>query len=230
MLKNAEFRQPPFYIKLLFAPLRLFFYLLYHQMAWTYDWVAAIVSLGLWQEWVLSILPYLDGKNILELGHGPGHLQKALHNKNGSPAHIFGLDASPQMSRIARRNLNRAGIIPDLVNGKAERLPFAARVFQTVASTFPSEYILHQSTLEEVYRILAPGGRLVVLTSAFITGRRYRDQAASWLFRVTRQSSPLDRRLLKTAHQAGFQVRAKEIKLKTSLIILFIAEKEPGGP
>ena len=58
--------------------LRFFFHLLYHQFAWTYDWVAAGVSLGRWNEWVRSILPYMQEGRILELGHGPGHLQAEL--------------------------------------------------------------------------------------------------------------------------------------------------------
>ncbi len=207
-------------------PLRIFFYLLYHQMAWTYDWVAAAVSIGLWQKWVLSVIPYLDGAMLLELGHGPGHLQKALWGKKDVPRSIIGLDASPQMGRIASRRLKRSGISPNLVNGFAQNLPFLNEAFQSVVATFPTEYIFNPSTLAEIYRVLAPGGRLVVLTSALITGRRRREKTAAWLFNVTGQSSPLDRRLLEPARQAGFRVKVEEIKLKSSVLILLIAEKE----
>ena len=225
MNNSSEQYRIPFYVRLLFWPLRIFFYLLYHQFAWTYDWVAAIVSLGLWQSWVLSIMPYLEGDHILELGFGPGHLQRALWGKESMSASIFGLDASPQMGRIAWRNLKRSGIVPNLVNGNARNLPFSNDAFGSVAATFPTEYIFHVSTLAEIYRVLKPGGRMVVLTSAFITGRRRQERSAAWLFRVTGQSSPLERRLLSPARQAGFQVRVEEVKLKTSVLMLLIAEK-----
>jgi ubiquinone/menaquinone biosynthesis C-methylase UbiE len=225
-MSNGTDKNPfPFCVRLLFWPLRIFFHLLYHQFAWTYDWVAAIVSLGLWQTWVLSVLPYLEGGRILELGHGPGHLQDALYKNKRTMGFIVGLDASPQMSRIAKRNLRKSGIIPNLVNGNARNLPFCEETFHRVAATFPSEYILHSSTLSEIHRVLIPGGRLVVLTTALITGQRRRDQTAAWLFKVTGQSSSLERRLLDPARQAGFEVKLEKIKLKSSLLILFIAEK-----
>ena len=58
--------------------LRLFFRLLYHQLAFTYDLVAASVSFNRWKDWVMSVVPFIEGKRILEIGHGPGHLQRLL--------------------------------------------------------------------------------------------------------------------------------------------------------
>ena len=199
-------------------------------MAWTYDWVAAAVSLGLWQKWVNSILPYIGGECILELGYGPGHLQKAIWKNARIKPLVCGVDASSQMARIARRNLRRAGISPNLINGNSQNLPFPANTFQTVAATFPTEYIFHPSTLAEVYRILEPGGRLVVLTSAIITGSRRLEKTAAWLFKVTGQSSLWEGRLLEPARQAGLQARVEEVKLKSSLLIFFIADKGEQNP
>lgn len=66
---------------------------------------------------------------------------------------------------------------------------------------------------------------MVVLTSAFITGQHRQEQTAAWLFRVTGQSSPLEKRLLGPARQAGFQVRVEEVRLRSSVLMLLIAEK-----
>jgi ubiquinone/menaquinone biosynthesis C-methylase UbiE len=215
----------PGWIQLLFWPLRLFFYLLYHQMAWTYDWVAGVVSLGSWQKWVLSVIPYLQGACILELGYGPGHLQMALREKFNTPGTIFGLDASPQMSRIAGHRLKRFGFSPNLVNGTAQNLPYPAGIFQSVAATFPTQYIFDRSSLAEIYRVLAPGGRLVVLTTALITGRSLLEKSAASLFKITGQSTPMERHLLEPARQAGFHVKVQPIRLKSSILMLLIAEK-----
>ena len=84
--------------------LRFFFRLLYHQFAFTYDLVAATVSLGRWKDWVLSVLPFIEGNRILEIGHGPGHLQRALLDRN---LLAVGIDESPQMGHLAKRNLTR---------------------------------------------------------------------------------------------------------------------------
>jgi ubiquinone/menaquinone biosynthesis C-methylase UbiE len=230
MHNNPGGDKPPFWARLLFRFLRFFFYLLYHPMAWTYDWVAAVVSLGSWQKWVYSIIPYIRGARILELGYGPGHLQKALWKNGTLKSLVCGIDVSSQMARIARRSLRRAGISPDLINGYAQNLPFPANTFQTVAATFPAEYIFHPSTLAEVYRILEPGGRFVVLTSAIITGSRRLEKTAAWLFKVTRQSSLWEGRLLEPARQAGFQARVEEIQLNSSLLIYVIADKAEQNP
>ncbi|MFN2198120.1 MAG: hypothetical protein ACK2UW_18520, partial [Anaerolineales bacterium] len=67
------------YIKnILSTFLRWFFRHLYTDLAWSYDYVASTVSLGLWNEWVLSVLTDMIRPPILEIGHGPGHLQAAL--------------------------------------------------------------------------------------------------------------------------------------------------------
>ena len=102
---QAYHRLPAGY-RYLAASLNTFFHLLYHQFAWTYDWVAAIVSLGRWKDWISATLPYLDGPLVLEIGHGPGHLQVALQAKG---IQAVGLDASAQMGRQADRCRSAAG-------------------------------------------------------------------------------------------------------------------------
>src|SRR4030065_1593661 len=93
--------------RLLVILLRSFFKLLYHQFAWTYDWVASIVSLGAWKSWVLSAPSYLDSRRTLEIGFGPGHLQLALHQMGIT---TIGLDESKQMANTARLRLLRQGL------------------------------------------------------------------------------------------------------------------------
>ncbi|MEW6241946.1 MAG: class I SAM-dependent methyltransferase, partial [Chloroflexota bacterium] len=56
--------------------LRVFYHWLYHPFAWVYDFVAAVVSLGRWNEWIMTVMPLIEGTRILELGHGPGPLQR----------------------------------------------------------------------------------------------------------------------------------------------------------
>lgn len=141
--------------------IRRAFHHFYREFAWSYDSVAALVSAGLWQRWILSALPDLHGR-ILELGFGPGHLQVALAQ---SPT-VAGLDASPHMVAQAATRLRRLGHVPRLVQGQAQALPFASASFDTLVATFPAEYILAPATQVEISRVLAPTGRLVLIPLA----------------------------------------------------------------
>lgn len=191
-------------------------------MAWTYDWVAAIVSLGMWHSWVQSVVPYLDGSRILELGHGPGHLQAELLKKGNL---IIGLDASRQMSQLAARRLWKKKYSPSLVRGFAQALPFADNSFQKIVSTFPSEYIVDPLTLAEINRVLEPGGQAIILALAWITGNKLLERAAGSLFHITGQAPEWEDRFLDPVKKAGFQAHVDWIDLKSSRLVIIVAEK-----
>lgn len=206
--------------------LRFFFWHFYHGFAWTYDSVAAVVSIGRWNDWVRSALPYVRGP-VLEIGHGPGHLQVCLHRSE--PGLVIGLDESPQMGRLARKRVRQAGFFNiNLTRGLAQSLPFADNTFETVVSTFPSEYIFEPPTLTEVRRVLAANGRFIVVPAAWIVGRRTLHKAAAWLFRVTAQSprfppEVMSERLRGHLEEAGFRPEFEVVRIRSSEVLVVIA-------
>lgn len=202
--------------------LRLFFRLLYGPFSWTYDWVAAIVSLGMWRDWVFSVLPYLGGGRILELGYGPGHLQQMLCQR-GKIA--FGLDGSRQMSYLARSRLHRKSCPIRLTCGQAQHLPFASGSIEQVVSTFPSEYIADTRTLKEIRRVLVRDGQLVILPVAWITGKGFLHRAAARLFEITGQAPQWDDLFLDPLRQAGFKSQSVQIDQKNSRVLIVQAYK-----
>jgi ubiquinone/menaquinone biosynthesis C-methylase UbiE len=202
--------------------LRLFFKLLYHHFAWTYDWVASIVSLGSWQKWVSSVLPYLDGPRILEIGFGPGHLQVTL-NRNGITT--YGLDESYQMVHIAYRRLTNLGLRTNLIRGDAQTLPFSGNCFHQVVMTFPSEDILHPTSLMEIRRVLVDGGMAIILPLAWITGRKPLERLAAWVNRITGETPDWNEKSLEPLHQAGFDGSWEMINFNTSKILIIRLRK-----
>jgi len=207
--------------------LRPFYFLLYHQFAWTYDLVAALISLGHWNEWVVSVLPYIHGRRVLELGHGPGHLQLALQ---AGGLQAFGLDESRQMGCQAARRLRQGGMEVRLARALAQNLPFAKGSFGSIALTFPSEFIFDPRTLTEITRVLAPGGELVILPFAWLVGIRPLERLAAWLFRVTGEVPPrpgeLDPRLKERFSRAGLETRQEIVHQDASLLLFIIARKK----
>lgn len=213
-------------MQLLTHILHTFFDLLYHPFAWIYDLVAWTVSLGRWKDWVKSVLPFIEGTRVLELGHGPGHLQRILRGQN---LLTVGLDESRQMGNLAKKRLFYSGYTqPGLIRGLAQFLPLPANAFDTIVTTFPAEYIFDEQTLLEVRRTLKNGGRLIVLPVAWITGKGVLDRFLAWLFRFTGQA-PSDpileviEKLKEPFEKAGFVVETRQVEVKSSLLLILIA-------
>jgi ubiquinone/menaquinone biosynthesis C-methylase UbiE len=156
---------------------------LYAEFAWAYDLVSWVVSLGRWEAWRRVALRYLQGEQrILEVGCGTGHL---LHDLAGRARLVFGCDSSPAMLRQARR---RAGRMVPLCRARAQALPFSAAAFDTVVCTFPAGYISDPHTWAEFARVLAPGGRVVVVYGVSAGGRTLGQRLVRLLLALGRTS------------------------------------------
>lgn len=204
--------------------LRVFFRLLYNEMAFTYDWVSWTVSVGQWSSWQSAALPYVTGPRVLEVAHGPGHLLAALAERGDAPV---GFDLSPYMGRQAQRRLRARGwgTVP-LARGYAQFLPFASGIFTSVLSTFPTEFIVDGRVIAEFYRVLAPGGRVVFVPTAVITSGAISDRLAKKLFQITGQSSDdWFEPFIKRYEAAGFTARVESVRLPRSVVTVVIAEK-----
>ena len=202
------------------AFLRVFFKLLYHQFAFAYNLVAAAVSFNRWQDWVVEVIPFIEGTRILEIGHGPGHLQRILLRR-GLVA--VAIDESRQMSYLAKRRTDGSA---RLTRGLAQRLPFASKSFDTVVSTFPSEYIFDPRTMSEAMRCLSDGGRFIVLPAA-LPKNRFLD----WLFKVTGEapSEAMDVvrfKLKEPFVKAGFDAEIETLEVKSSTLLIVIARRK----
>lgn len=174
-------------------------------------------------------MPFLVGHDILEIGYGPGHLQAHLLTR--AKLSVSGLDESRQMTALARSRLRRNRLGPiNLARGRGQALPFATESFDTVVSTFPSEYIFDTQTMGEVHRVIRGSGSFVVIPAASIIGKSLSDRAAAWLFRVTHQAPPSPRevltsRLERTLREAGFEPEFETVEISASLVFIVISRK-----
>ena len=196
---------------------------LYNELAWTYDIVSWLISLGLWKTWVYTTLPHLRGEAVLELAHGPGHLLQALVERG---LHPIGLDLSPYMGHLARRRLSRRGYTVPLVRAYAQVLPFRNACFTAVVATFPTEFILDPATLREVARVLRSEGRLVIVPWALPRGSDPLSRFLGWLYRATGQTGPPYPRWEAGLKEAGFAPRVIRERIRDSEVMLIVAEKE----
>jgi ubiquinone/menaquinone biosynthesis C-methylase UbiE len=206
------------------------FRLLYNELAWTYDLVSWLASLGEWRAWQRAALPYVVGREVLEVGHGPGHMLLALQNGRFNPT---GLDLSPAMGRLARQRTQRT--VP-LVRGKVQALPFGPATFDTVLATFPTEYVVDPTTLTAVWRVLKDNGRFVIVPEARFTGRKRLQRLMEWLYVITgqrgngRSTTPATTDFtwqphLARFHHAGFHIQFHHHTLPRSQVTIIVATK-----
>jgi len=211
--------------------IRFGFRLLYNELAWAYDAVSWVVSLGNWREWQRAALPFIEGTHILEIGHGPGHMLATLQMAGYQ---VIGLDLSPFMGRLAQ---NRTAA--SLIRGKVQDLPFATAIFDTILSTFPTNFIIYPETITAVSRTLKPGGRFVIVPAGQLTGNSHIHRFIEWLYQITGQRQEpfsLDEsqqwplrdqwewfeELFRTN---GFEIDVKHIELDRSIATIMIADK-----
>lgn len=227
-----------FFERMWWRLVRLGFHLLYNELAWTYDVVSWLASLGEWRAWQQSALPYIHGRRVLELAHGPGHMLLDLAE---SGRHIVGVDLSPYMGRMARRRLRRADVTAALVRSRAQSLPFAAGSFDSVLSTFPTAFIAEEATMKAVHRVLRPGGRLVVVPEGHLDNRGVLPRFVNWLYRITGQregnftvdeeqywpaaDSPVWIAYRQAMEAAGFQLKIERVRLARGGASVVIASK-----
>jgi ubiquinone/menaquinone biosynthesis C-methylase UbiE len=202
------------------------FRLLYNELAWLYDPVSWIVSLGKWQRWQASIWPYLPpAGRILEIGSGPGHLLVEL---SASGYQVVGLDLSPAMLRLTRRRLGGQGLTTPVCRGRATALPFAPGRFDAVVLTFPTEFVYDPVCIRQLARALKDGGRLVVAETCRFQRRDLLARFLEWLYRITGQrgaAPDLPARL----DEADLAARRERVEVNGSSVTIVLAEKRKSA-
>lgn len=143
---------------------RRLFQLLYGPLAPYYDLISRTFFLGQWAHWQKSVLPFATGR-ILEVGAGTGALMEAAH---GDGRDWTALEPSPDMIRQIRKRpaFDRASKI--LVRGFVQNLPFQDGCFDTIVSTFPTEYVFDPSSLAELGRVTRRDGTILVVPGAVL--------------------------------------------------------------
>ena len=107
-----------------------------------------------------SLVP--PGSGFLEIAPGPGYLAIELA-RNGN-FKVTGVDISETFVRIARENAEREGVSVDFRRGNTSAMPFDANSFDFIVCRAAFKNFSEPvSALQEMHRVLRPGGRALII-------------------------------------------------------------------
>ena len=112
-------------------------------------------------KWIIPELEKSPVKSLLDIGCGSGDLIAALAIKHPN-WEIYGIDISDSMILQAKEKVASL----QLAVGNAHNLPYSDNMFDIVINTISFHHYEHSlQALNEMYRVLKPGGKLVLLDS-----------------------------------------------------------------
>ena len=139
----------------------------FHSVANKYDIKNDLMSLGMHRVWKLfttGVANIQVGQKILDIAGGTGDLALAFSKKVGSTGEVWLSDINSSMLEVGRDRLIDQGAILPCVQLDAENIPFPKNYFDLVTVSFGLRNMTHKElALKEMYRVIKPGGRTMVL-------------------------------------------------------------------
>ena len=105
------------------------------------------------------------GEAVLDVGCGTGGVTIPASQRVGAAGKAAGIDPSPEMIAVAGQKAHQKGLDIDFRVGVIEALPFPDESFDVVTSSLMMHHLPEQlqvKGLAEIYRVLKPGGRLLI--------------------------------------------------------------------
>ena len=141
----------------------------FDSVASRYDLMNDLMSFGthrLWKRFAIALADVRAGQRVLDVAGGTGDLSARLSRRVGPQGTVVLSDINGSMLREGRDRLLNEGIVGNVhyVQGNAEALSFPDNTFDRVTIAFGLRNVTHKDrALRSMYRVLRPGGCLVVL-------------------------------------------------------------------
>lgn len=165
---------------------------------------------------VMGALDPRSGESVMDIGSGPGFCAAEIAGTVGPSGRVLGVDSSPPMIELAKKRC--AGLSQaSFREGEATSLPAGEGEFDAALSTQVYEYVSDMpKALAELYRILRPGGRAVILDtdwSSVVWSAKDEGRAARIIEAWDRHlvDPHLPRTLSGLLRTAGFEIMGREV-------------------
>lgn len=139
----------------------------FDSVASRYDLMNDLMSGGLhrlWKAFAIERAGVREGSRVLDVAGGTGDLSLAFSRRVGKSGQVWLTDINNSMLTNGRDRLADKGFLLPVAQCDAEKLPFPDDYFDCVSVAFGLRNMTHKDrALAEMYRVLRPGGRLLVL-------------------------------------------------------------------
>lgn len=141
---------------------------MFNDISARYDFLNRFLSAGIdvrWRRKAISHLSEINPKTILDVATGTADVA-IMASRLLKPDRIVGIDISEGMLEIGRNKVNKQGLSNtiELLKGDSEAINFADNSFDAITVAFGVRNFQQlEKGLEEIKRVLKPGGKLVVL-------------------------------------------------------------------
>lgn len=196
----------------------------YDRVAPFYDLVEALMERLAFARWRKELWSLAGGQRLLEVGVGTG--KNTPYYPQG--VKVAAIDLSPQMLSRARRRGRGMGEKADLYLMDAEDLAFPDDTFDTVVASFVFCSVPHPVRgLQELGRIVRPGGRIVLLEhmrSDIPLLGRLMDFLNPLIVRLT--GANINRSTLENIRRAGLEIEEERELSPAGIVKLIVAKPQ----
>lgn len=221
----------------------------FRSVAGRYDLMNDLMSLGLhraWKQFALLQSGVRAGSRVLDVAGGTGDMTARFAARVGPTGQVVLSDINNAMLSVGRERLVDRGIAGnvEVVRADAENLPFPEQHFDCVSIAFGLRNVTHiDRALASMYRVLKPGGKLLVLEFSHPTaalkpaydaysfnvlpwlGRLVAGDEASYRYLVESIRRHPDQEQLKAMMQTTGYERVRYYNLSGGIVALHVGHK-----
>lgn len=139
----------------------------FHSVAQRYDVMNDLMSMGLhrlWKRFTIETSGVRPGNRVLDVAGGTADLTRLFLKKVGPSGQVWLTDINSSMLTVGRDRMLDEGKAVPVAQCDGEKLPFPDNYFDCVSVAFGLRNMTHkEAALRDMYRVLRPGGRLLVL-------------------------------------------------------------------
>jgi demethylmenaquinone methyltransferase/2-methoxy-6-polyprenyl-1,4-benzoquinol methylase len=174
---------------------------MFNAVAPRYDFLNCLLSAGYdrrWRKLAVNEFESVANKTFLDVATGTADIALEIASRQPAPRKIIGMDFSQTMLELGNKKVSGQDI--RLIPGSAENIPLKDKIFDGVVTSFGvRNFSDAEQGLREMYRVLKPKGKIVVLEFSFP-----QNGLLQWLYRFYFENIlPLTGRII-SGHKSAY--------------------------